>query len=539
MGGQEDPGLDVLIIGGEIRHEIAEEHREKGYLRIGRAPATLRALRAYFGSGGLVSAAEEDLRFPGFVPRATVYLQQRLSVLGLRAEALHTVSGRKEELDSFLRRRPRVVAISTTFIVYSGVVDSLAAYVKSVLPGAVVVAGGPLIWKSHRILELTRAGSLSRESLEGASVHHYFIEPQRPTPLDAAVISPTGAEILSDLALAVCGGRPWDSVKGLARYRGGRWHMPDVPAASEEMSNVDWNLAFPAASDKYFPVASAEGCAFRCRFCDFSSVSSGSRDREVSAVIAEIFSIPESEGVRRVFFTDDNLFPSLRRASDLMGAMISSGMKIYWTGFIRPEIIDAEIADLMRASGCREALLGVESGDPGVRSRMGKSDDIGRILGSVKLLHERGIHTKNYFLVGFPGETEQTLKRTVELLNSYPDDASAAHRHLFLLFIPLAMSYAGSLEGRKLYGLRGYGGNWSHSTFDSTAATDFMKTLPSLINPWISPAYPGEIPELPGLLPRDVSRIYYLRNRLAAAGFSGSDTGPLWEEMRAVFSPGS
>lgn len=538
MGGQEAPDLDVLIIGGEIRHELGEEYREKGYLRIGRAPATLRALRAYFKSECLVPAAEEDLRFPGFIPRATVYLRQRLSSLGLKAEALHTVSGRREELDRLLRRRPRVVAISTTFIIDSAVVDSLAAYVKAVLPGTVVVAGGPLIWKSHRILELSRAGSLSPESLAGAAVHHYFLEPQRPTPLDAAAISRDGAEILAALALAVRGGGSWDGIGGLARYRNGRWRMPDAAAASEEPARIDWTKAFPAASDIYFPVASAEGCASRCRFCDFSSVSTGSRAREVPEIIAEISSIPESGGARRVFFTDDNLFPSLQRARELMGAVLASGMRVYWTAFIRPEMIDTEIAGLMYASGCREAMIGVESGDPAMRSRMGKSTDVGRILDSVNLLHERGIHTKNYFLVGFPGETERTLKRTVDLLNSYPDDARAAHRHLFFLFMPLAMSYAGSVEGRKLYGLRGYGGSWSHSTFDSTAAADFMKTLPSLIKPRISPAYPGEVPELPELLPRDISRIYYLRNRLAAAGFSGNGTDPLWEELRSVFGPG-
>jgi len=74
--------------------------------------------------------------------------------------------------------------------------------------------------------------------------------------------------------------------------------------------------------------------------------------------------------------------------------------------------------DLARASGCTGVFLGIESGDPGVLRNMDKASTVDQYLRGVEALHENGILTFASFIAGFPGETETSLRNTINFLNT-------------------------------------------------------------------------------------------------------------------------
>jgi p-methyltransferase len=242
--------------------------------------------------------------------------------------------------------------------------------------------------------------------------------------------------------------------------------------------------------------------------------------------------------LRRVYFTDDNLFTSKARAREILNVLLESGMPIRWRGLIRIDIVDDELADLMARSGCLEVLLGIESGDADMLRRMNKRVSPDRILEGIGILSQYGIHTKSTFLIGFPGETDASIQNTVDLLNAYPTNGDAMHRYLFFTFAVLPLSSVASPASRAKYDLKGYGYHWEHKTMDSAGAAARLEALHDRIRDDLTPNYVLEVPEVPGIAVPDLKRICRARNELARlqrGGFAAIRDTEQWRVIAAPF----
>jgi p-methyltransferase len=258
----------------------------------------------------------------------------------------------------------------------------------------------------------------------------------------------------------------------------------------------------------------------------------------VESIIDEVRSIPPHNGVRRVFFTDDNLFADAARARALCGAIIRAKLDLRWRGMLRISLMTNDMASLMAESGCLEALLGVESGDGDMLKRMNKPMTPDKILAGVTSLSQCGIHTKSTFIVGFPGETEASIERTVALLNAYPTNLPAAHRYLFFTYAVLPLSEVARPESRHSHQLQGYGYHWKHATMDSATAARLMAAAQDRIKPELSPNYVLEVPEAEGLNSEAIKEVYLLRNEIVRirSGLTPGDEAALWRKLESCFA---
>jgi hypothetical protein len=205
---------------------------------------------------------------------------------------------------------------------------------------------------------------------------------------------------------------------------------------------------------------------------------------------------------------------------------------------LRIGIVNDEIAELMSDSGCLEVLLGIESGDPGILAAMNKPGDPGRIVDGIERLSKHGINTKSMFITGFPGETDKSIARTVELLNAYPTGHAAAHRYLFFTYAVLPLSRIAAAAARREHGLVGYGYHWKHSTMTAADAAARMAALHDTIKPELSPSYVLEVPELEGVDVEGVKSVYRLRNLISRhqRGLAPEvDEEGCWRELETVF----
>jgi p-methyltransferase len=531
--------LDAIVIAGDAPLEVlGRDEREKMRLTVDGIPASLPFLREYFAAGrdaAKALTAVQTAEAP-FVSLNGPFLAQYLESRGFNVAVVPLFSQQRRLLSELLARGPRAVLISTTFLPFAAGIDAIAAAVKAERPDVTVIAGGIQVWKSYRHKLLLDAGQITPDIASAVAGHNYLMDPTRASPVDALIVNEGGEATLAELLLRLRTGQDFRSLDNVAHFSDGRWHINAVrPEPSAEV-RVEWSRYLSAPAPVFVPVQSGLGCGFRCTFCDFRGLRS-TRYRSTESVLDEIRTIPPHDGVRRVYFTDDNLFATQARAREVCRAVIRSGMRLKWRGMVRIAIVTEEIAHLMAQSGCLEVLLGIESGDPEILRRMRKSVTPDRILTGVQRLAANGIHTKSTFIVGFPGETEQTLRNTVALLNAYPTASPAAHRYLFFTYAVLPLSTAASPELRERYGLRGYGYQWRHDTMNSEEAARRMAAIHDAVRDELSPSYVLEVPELPGLSVDGLKRAFVLRNRLARLRRGQTIPEPepaLWNELEAA-----
>jgi hypothetical protein len=122
----------------------------------------------------------------------------------------------------------------------------------------------------------------------------------------------------------------------------------------------------------------------------------------------------------------------------------------YWDGYLRVSDSAAEIENTLhwRRSGFYRARLGVESGSPQVLEKMGKQISPAQIKAAIRSLAFAGIKTTTYWVVGFPGETEEDFLKTLEIIAELRDDIYEAECNPFNYF-PTGQVNSGSWANKK------------------------------------------------------------------------------------------
>lgn len=529
--------LDAVIIAGDLPTESAGgEVRDEFRLTLDGKMATLGRLKSYFQAGRDMERYRSQVHdmAPAVITMNAPYLCQYLNDRGIPCEYLTFFSLHKDRL---LELEPRIVVISTTYLTDPAKIDQIAAFAKEHLGDVTVIAGGIKIYKSYRKRELARVGWFENTHIQDIARDNYFIDEKRPSPVDFFVISNRGEYTLSKLIEGIRQNADCRRMDNIAYYEEGRWHVnPVVPEPSSEI-RVDWRRVPLYDKGAYIPVQAGVGCRFKCAFCDFWELRP-LEQRTVESIVDEIRSAPEYEGVRRINFVDDNLFASRQRIKQFCGALIDSGMPINWRGFMRVDSVDEEAAELISRSGGSEVLLGVESGDATMLKFMNKGSTPEGILSGVRLLNQYGINTLSTLVVGFPGETHDTVRNTIDLINSYETSGPGMCRFSAFVFTNYPLTRAASPEFRKRFNLQGYLSNWSHATMDVAEAHKQVRRMHDAIKLDVSPYY-VEVGELPTLPRPDRKQACYLRNRIVRhrRGLLPEDSEDrLWNELEAALS---
>lgn len=169
----------------------------------------------------------------------------------------------------------------------------------------------------------------------------------------------------------------------------------------------------------YISVISGRGCPFRCNFCLWPQVMHGTRYRLRSAgsVVDEMewdLSLFPMLKHGEFFFEDDTFTVDVERAETICEEILRRNLGVTWSVNSRATLRDGALMKLMKRAGCRELLVGFESGDPGMLERMNKkiSPEDGRRF--MELARAADLDVHGCFVLGYPGETEESMQRTVD-----------------------------------------------------------------------------------------------------------------------------
>jgi len=212
------------------------------------------------------------------------------------------------------------------------------------------------------------------------------------------------------------------SVKGIA-YREKNEIVLTEPR--ETIKNLD-SIPFPKHeyfirkwSRKAYMITS-RGCINRCKYC--ASVTFWGqriRFRSPKNVVDEIETIINNfPQIKEIQFMDDSFTTNNRWVIEICKEIIRRNIKIKWSCSGRIWPFSKEMVRWMEKSGCYDVGFGVESGDDKLMEVMNKNVTSEQIKQTLRTITENSnINPRFYLFVGTPGENEETIKNTINLLN--------------------------------------------------------------------------------------------------------------------------
>ena len=180
----------------------------------------------------------------------------------------------------------------------------------------------------------------------------------------------------------------------------------------------------------------SRGCPYGCSFCQVEMISGRKvRMRAPDDIVAELEFLKKTYGIKSFVFQDDNLFCLKRKAKALMRLMVERGLNLTYTvsGFAL-FVMDDEMLDLLKASGCQGVNIAIESGVERVLRDIVKKPikDLKAVPSLIKRIKERNMFVIANFIIGLPGETWEEIRQTIR----FAENCNADYVKIFVA-VPL------------------------------------------------------------------------------------------------------
>ena len=313
-------------------------------------------------------------------------------------------------LTELLRKHcPALIGFSCTTASFHDSVR-LAELAKKELPEARVVFGGPHV------------SALQEKVLALSSV------------IDYAVIG-EGEQTMIELAQLAgeqpceVGGVVWRDHDGTVvnnGYRGDALILDELPFPSyEKLAGYPDAYKLPIFNYPKAPNSScisSRGCPYSCSYCDRSVFRRSFRFNTAEYLYEHLNYLRERFGIRHVNFYDDQFTFKRSRVEQFCHLMIDKPLGMTYNCAVRAEHVDKELLQLMKAAGCWMVSLGIESGDEHLLSQHRQNANLDLLADTIRTIKACGIRTKGLLMMGLPGETEESIRRSMEYVYSLPID---------------------------------------------------------------------------------------------------------------------
>lgn len=220
----------------------------------------------------------------------------------------------------------------------------------------------------------------------------------------------------------------------------------------------DTGLGVQTGRSLELPVSTSRGCFGTCTFC-WRQFGRHRRHRSVDSVLDEIEADIVWYECSSINFFDETFIDNAESqwSVDLFNGMLRRGIqqKTRWACEMRVDVWDTEIFKLMKEAGCYFVFFGVESGNEHMRIRAGKAFTNDQIIQTVRAAHDAGINCAAAFILGLPGETEETMRESIQLAHDLD---------IYSTTFPIAVPFPGTairrMAERGFYGLKILTNDW-------------------------------------------------------------------------------
>ncbi|NIM16713.1 MAG: PhpK family radical SAM P-methyltransferase [Candidatus Aminicenantes bacterium] len=436
------------------------------------------------GSGNDSKRPLKNLSISETFSAAIAYLGTYLSRRGYTFEYVNAFQDEKEILIEMLTgKNILAIAITTTFYFSSLPILEIMDFVRKYNNDAKIIIGGPFVSNQVRTKEPENLMYL----FNSLGADFYVNSAQGEAALVKIIdslkshVNPTGINNIY-----------YKLPRGYAA----------TPVEREDnkisQNMVDWSL-FGHRVGEYALLRTSISCPFSCAFCAYPAHAGKYQTADVEAVEKELNTLAKIKSVKKVNFIDDTFNVPVDRFKNTLRMFIKNKYNFNWHSFFRCQFADREMVELMKESGCEGVFLGIESGNDQILKNMNKVAAVEKYLKGIELLKEYEIITFGSFIIGFPGETDETVKDTIQLIEESGLDF---YRTQPWYCDPISPIY----KQKDKYKIKGEGVVWSHATMNSARTCDLIEELFLSVKKsvWL-PFYDGDYGNLFHLLARGIT----------------------------------
>lgn len=512
--------IDCLIVGNN-------------QMRFAEYAATLRAMGArsgayrdirlscYYDDGGDVITCRDfcnrrlggdpvEMSYDDILSATIAYLGTFLHRRGFTFGYVNSFQEGKADIEWTLRNEEvKAVAITTTYYVSPLPLLEVVGFIRNIDPTVKIIVGGPLIRTQYEIHTTPSFEFLLRQI--GA---------------DFYVVSDQGEQTLVSLLEAIRSGREsYCGIPNVIYKDNGEYSFNTLAHEDNDLHSnfVDYRLFADAprrTHRRMVMVRTARSCPFACAFCSFPAHAGAYRYLDPTDIWRELDQIEALGYVNSVTFIDDTFNVPLQRFEQILRGLCERRYSFRWNCNYRSQYATPEIISLMRQSGCEGVFLGLESGSDVILKNMNKCAVASDYRRGISMLREAGILTYASFILGFPGETQDTVQETIHFIEEAAPDFFRAQLWYYDTMTPVHRDAA-------KYGLRNSQFEWSHHTMCSDEAAEWVDHFHSNIKSsvWL-PQNDFDFPSLFCLLSRgwrreEITEIVRAFNRRVALDLKG------------------
>jgi anaerobic magnesium-protoporphyrin IX monomethyl ester cyclase len=226
------------------------------------------------------------------------------------------------------------------------------------------------------------------------------------------------------------------SIKGLGWRRGDEIilnaprpfvaNLDDLPMPLHHLLPFN-HYRIPMIKGPYTFIVTSRGCTAGCKYCiKHVSYQYSVRVRSPENIMQELWLLHDL-GVHNIHMYADLFTASRDQVVGLCKLIIEQGLKVRWTCNSRVDYVDEEMLQLMGQAGCWMISWGIESASEDVLRRARKGAYPDKVERALSWSRQAGIGNWGYFIIGLPGETEETIRQTIDFAKRLPLDLALFH----------------------------------------------------------------------------------------------------------------
>ena len=252
--------------------------------------------------------------------------------------------------------------------------------------------------------------------------------------------------------------------------------LDDLPLPMHHLLPLN-KYRLPLIKGPYSFVVPSRGCTAGCKFCiKHVSYNYSVRLRSAENVMAELWSLKKL-GINDVMMYADLFTVNRQQVMDICNAMIEEKIDMKWMCNSRTDYVDEEMLQTMAQAGCHMISWGIESGSAEILKRVRKGTNPDKAKQALAWAKKAGIKNFGYFIIGLPGETEETIQETIAFSKKLPLNVAIFH---------IAAPYPGTpffFEVTENGWFRP-GVNWEQVDMDKSTVLDYEHLSAERLNYW-------------------------------------------------------
>jgi anaerobic magnesium-protoporphyrin IX monomethyl ester cyclase len=350
------------------------------------------------------------------VPIGLAYIATAIKNAGFDFDLLDIDAERltQEQIQAFIQKEDYDVVCMGCIVTGYKIVKYLAAEIRKLLPGTKIVAGNSVATSvvdtllSHTEVDIAVMG-------EGdVTIVELLKALARNTDLG------TVAGICFKKNSKVIQTPPRPLIKDLTSLPFINYSLFDIENyIRTSCHTLSDPLPFPREDARALPINTARGCVANCTFCYHVFKGNPYRYRKAQSLVAEISQMLEIYGLNYILLWDELTFFSKKQTKEFCECILSENLSFCWSGSCRGNLFndekDLQIMELMKKAGCVSIGYSLESADESILRDMNKHVSVEQFTKQTTLFRKAGVPVATSVVFGFPQETPETIRRTIDV----------------------------------------------------------------------------------------------------------------------------